>query len=315
MLIKPNCMVRVSAVFALLLASLPAAAQFSPPDIAGLKLWLRADSAGSVLTSGTLDTLWKDVSGNSNNATASASSQPTFVASVPLLNNKPALLFNGSTSGLNGTVITGINDSSITTFILCNGNPQPGDHCAFFGIGAFGSTGVWLYDNYGEYSFNNQGNYMNAVNTMPLSGFNYAVWGMDMQSNISDTLYQNGTPVIWGGSSYAGNFTNGSYEVGYSSTGPGIPYFSGNIAEIIVYASALNHTQQSQVNNYLYNKYAPPVNLGPDIIETYKICPDTLQTGSRFVSYVWSTGDTGIGSLSVRKTGYYSVTVVDVFGR
>ena len=91
-------------------------------------------------------------------------------------------------------------------------------------------------------------------------------------------------------------------------------HWKGDIAEIIIYDSPLNSTQRLQVQQYLSNKFSPPVNLGPDIFAT-SICPLTLRAKKDwFVSYSWNTG-ANTDSISVTKNGTYIVTVTDIFGR
>ena len=117
-----------------------------------------------------------------------------------------------------------------------------------------------------------------------------------------------------------GPFSDSTFNIGHcAGTDPyagNIPYgyLNGEIAEIIIYNTLLSQSDAQQVNDYLFNKYAPPVNLGPDIVQGYSLCPITLRTGSRFVSYKWSTGATS-DTLNVTQSGTYWVSTVDVFNR
>ncbi len=70
-----------------------------------------------------------------------------------------------------------------------------------------------------------------------------------------------------------GAFPAGSnYSIGSKFNLP----FNGEIAEIIIYKSALDSVNRRKVENYLYEKYAPPVTLGPDITVNYGFCPVKL---------------------------------------
>src|SRR5690554_6990297 len=87
---------------------------------------------------------------------------------------------------------------------------------------------------------------------------------------------------------------------------------SGDIAEYIYYNRALTISEIEDVENYLRHKYAPPVNLGPNITQ-YGFCDTTLYAGKRFDSYLWSDGSTA-DSLIVYEPGTYWVETVDIFG-
>ena len=66
-------------------------AQFSPGNLSGLSLWLKADAG--VTLSGSNVTAWADQSGNGNNASANSGEEPTFASSFS--NSKPAIEFSG----------------------------------------------------------------------------------------------------------------------------------------------------------------------------------------------------------------------------
>lgn len=89
--------------------------------------------------------------------------------------------------------------------------------------------------------------------------------------------------------------------------------YTGNIAEMIIFNATLNDSLVDLVNRYLRFKYAPPVNLGPDIIEDYSLCEVVLDAQNRFLNYTWSTGDDS-PSITVKEDGIYWVEVTDVFG-
>ncbi len=93
-----------------------------------------------------------------------------------------------------------------------------------------------------------------------------------------------------------------------------MPYFSGSISEILFYHTSLSDSLRNIVDHYLLNKYAPPLNLGPDIYRTYSYCPVTLVPNAHFRHYLWSTGDT-TATVTVDSPGLYHCLVEDFFGR
>lgn len=281
---------------------------FSPPNISGLALWLRADSG--VVLNGTTVSQWQDVSGNGFHCSqASTSAQPLFVSSVPSIANHPAISFDGNNDVLNGTQITGVNSSSITMFIVADGGAQAANLSAgIFTIG--GSGNFWLFRKTASlsYAVNNGTNAQTRIdNVLPNTGYPYKVFRY--LKNIGGTYHLALNSAIGATGTGGVTFTNANYAVGRASA-----TINGSIAEIIIYTSALSTTDIDQVENYLYNKYSKSVSLGPDINSNYSLCADTLNAGEGFASYAWSTGDT-TPSLVVRSSGIYSITTTDVFGR
>lgn len=92
-------------------------------------------------------------------------------------------------------------------------------------------------------------------------------------------------------------------------------FWKGYIAEVIVYDTILNETEQNNVYQYLRYKYSPPVNLSFDIRVPYGFCDTAITTAYKpwFTSYEWSTGETD-SIILVNTPGIYTVTVTDIFG-
>ena len=91
-------------------------------------------------------------------------------------------------------------------------------------------------------------------------------------------------------------------------------FFNGDIVEIIIYDTNLTDTQRQQVEQYLMDKYAPPISLGEDITVDYGFCPITLQVNEGYSDIEWSTGDS-TEQITVNQSGEYWVTATDFFGR
>lgn len=90
-------------------------------------------------------------------------------------------------------------------------------------------------------------------------------------------------------------------------------FFHGDFVEFILYEKSLSFTEVEQVENYIRNKYSPPLDLGQDII-TNQFC-DTVNISStnKFISYLWSNGSVD-SVITVSQPGKYWCSVTDIFG-
>ena len=105
------------------------------------------------------------------------------------------------------------------------------------------------------------------------------------------------------------NLTIGTRSTNYLSAS-----LDGEIAEIIIYEEELNNQERVQVENYLMNKFAPPVNFSSDLNIPYGFCDTTISSPNYYTSYLWSTGETD-SSIIVNDPGEYWLEGIDIFGR
>lgn len=263
-----------------------------PDTIAGLSLWLKADS-GVIYDGGFKVSSWNDVSGNSKHFIQTNNSlQPLYIPSIDSINNKPSIRFNGNTLFTNQNLGIG------TIFILTNYN-----YDYFLGFsGLFtriavddGNTDFLLVSNAGGTSFYNSimgsNLYINDIQT-------YDFAPLKRPKIIYGFL---NTPVSWN-----------DVALGLDRSLGG-RYWEGDIFEIMVFDRNLQANEVSQVETYLMNKYAPPINLPNDSV-LQSFCPFTIKTNGYYTSYLWSDGSTD-DSLVVTASGNYIVTTTDIFGR
>jgi PKD repeat protein len=244
------------------------------------------------LSAGTVD-VWEDISGNNIQAIQSTNVfKPTQVSNV--LNGHSAIRFDGVDDRLM------INDSAQvgSLFILANwkgGSTFP----SFNGLfnhqttdiifdGDLGSTSILL--SFSPYFGSNV--YINSildVELAPLDRFK-------MIEGIKPTPSVLSNFVIAQDRNVNSRFWNGDY------------------LEIIMFEEALNDSTRNLVEQYLRFKYAPPINLGPNISVTYGFCDTTLFAKKEwFKDYLWNSGSIS-DSLTVNKSGIYSVSTTDIFG-
>jgi PKD repeat protein len=271
---------------------------FSPLSIQGLKLWVRSDT-GVVLNNSTVEE-WHDMSGNNYNlAQTQQNRMPEFV--VDVLNGYPALRFS----------------SSFLKVMFDTSYIQPNTIFSIFRT--FSGNDMYIYD--GGSSFHAL-MYHNSSQVVRMR-VSSSVLGYPKQSPfkfiISTTEFNTSNSKI---------FENGSLQnFGMVGTGSGIdgvtigapytttaPYFEGDMLEFLFFDRVLTESQRVMVESYLMDKYAPPVNLGPDIVVDYGFCDTILSIPTEYSNVLWSTGDT-THSISVNLSGAYWVQATDLFGR
>jgi hypothetical protein len=223
-----------------------------PPT--GMILWLKGDNA--LYDGSNYIYSAPDGSGNSNDASqGTAVNQPLFVPNA--LNTHAVMRFDGSSDFLNGVTIPDINTSSLDIFIVANGASKSGaDYDMLFGIGNY-TNGLWIArQQYNQvmYVFNNYTNLYTPLGDLPNTGYGYKIFEYWKNNGVSAKILWNN---ILKATAVHGNFTNAPYYIGYGGfTYQG--YYKGDIAEIIVYPSALSDTDREQVGAYLQQKYGLP---------------------------------------------------------
>jgi len=221
-------------------------APFSPIDIAGISLWLKADAG--VTVSGGFVTAWADQSGNGNNC-----SSPNAV----VLNSSPfsSLYFDGDNSEseitLHPNVFNGF--SALSLFAVWSITDDENQ-------GILGST---TYSNFeiitqdGSVVRMRNNNTASNINTGGLwynEEFSLSTITADSAGGGSGTARRNGstTGVDFDGANIQALQSGQTYKIGVYAEG-NFAYFY--IAELIVYSQKLNGSQINQVEGYLNNKY------------------------------------------------------------
>jgi PKD repeat protein len=90
--------------------------------------------------------------------------------------------------------------------------------------------------------------------------------------------------------------------------------FNGSIAEVIFFNKVCNSSERQNIENYLFNKYAPPIKLPSDINISNKVCDTVISHSGYFTNYQWSNGAT-TPTISVNQSGKYWVNATNIFGK
>jgi hypothetical protein len=220
-----------------------------------LVLWLDADSVQ--LIDNKVAT-WYDVSGSDHNLTqASTSWRP----SISSFNSNPLVSFNGN-------AYFQINFGE--TFA------QPNTIFVVYRIRS-AATMAFIFD---EITATRTMLYWNANLMVMHSGLNLTYSKSSPTSLTLSTLIYNSSSSSFrenGSVKSIGNAGTNSITgltIGTRYTAAA-NYLTGDIAEFIFYNRALNSDEISIVEDYLMDKYSPPIDLGSDLIIDYGLC-DTI---------------------------------------
>lgn len=221
-------------------------APFSPADIAGLSLWLKADAG--VTTSGGFVTAWADQSGNGNNC-----SSPNNV----VLNSSPYpfLYFNGTNSEI--TLNANIFNSYSALSLLAVWSIVNGSNNGVIGSNLYSSFEIVTVDaSYVGMRNNNYDSTINFGGWWDAEEFSLSTLAIDT-SDASGTMRKNGSTS---GVDFAPENSEAlqggqTYKIGRYAEDIGDYFAELSLAELIVYDEKLDGSQISQVEQYLNDKY------------------------------------------------------------
>jgi PKD repeat protein len=265
--------------------------QFSPADLPGLEAWFAADS-GVEITEDSVS-LWTDLSSNNRDATSWATSIRPSLQNQDLFGN-PYISFDGNTDFLQFPPITNCR----TIFWVARQNVSATSVSTRPLLGW--STGLnFLRGDNGEfwhplYSHNGVKTGSTRLNKIPVNGTatpipnQFFVTSLQTSENVEAELI--------------GMEMNIYYRTWW-----------GDMAEIIIFSSALSEQEIEMVEDYLIQKYGPPFVPAEDI-NTTNFCSTPICAAPGFSSYLWSTGE-NTACIEINKSGDYFVEMTDIFGR
>ena len=221
--------------------------------VAGAALWFDASQITG-LADGDSVTTWSDMSGNTRHATQSGAGtlKPTYKTNI--IGGKPILRFVAASSqrlDIDGTMAIGAS----TTFVVFRTAATVPNFQSAINFYQSGSVRWSFGANAIESNRNGwAGTNASTALTQPSGAFStdsayVQTW---KKTSTQWTIYRNGTAgtAINDSSSATAAASGVGYERGFNSY-----YFNGDIAEIIVYSSALSDANRQAVEAYLSAKY------------------------------------------------------------
>ena len=240
-------------------AVMAAGKRFLPTDISGLKLWL--DASAIELSDGAAISSWTDLSGNGFDFIQSSEScRPLYKTGI--INGKPVVRFDGSDDRLACYSLSGLGgNNSKTIFAVATVGTGSSEH-TIFQLGESGVSGrtfilgckrdssqfkwgVWQW-----------GSGYDLDDSASVSGAWAIIVGVKDGNNLS--LYRNGVLRAGPTARSAANIRANNSRIGArfdnGTTGAAM-FFQGDLAELVLYDSALAATDIQKINKYLSQKY------------------------------------------------------------
>lgn len=209
---------------------------FSPSDLTGLKLWLKADSLA--LNDNDPVATWTDSSGLGNNATqVTAGFKPLFKTAI--LNGKPIVRCDAVDDGMSSAAVA---NRPYTIFLVASQPSQPGATTSRILAGGSGLNTLIAIRRPNNCVFTG-----GDVRGLPFGANGVAcVVALTVSAVQTTTLHHNGTDIA--------DATPSSANFGTVNLGTGGTYAeaaNADVAEVIVYDTALSTTDRQSVETYL----------------------------------------------------------------
>ena len=233
-----------------------ASVPFTPAAIAGLNLWLKADALA--LSDGTAVASWTDSSGNGNNATQpSAPFRPLFKTNR--INALPALNFTPPNQYMAIGSIPGGITTSATVFIVQRKNASSGTLAVMSDPSAPGNTfAIYLPYSDGTVYFDLGDSTVTGRISSPWGGdyTHFFAWSF-VAGGGNMAIYRNGISVVASGG-HTNSFSPAGLVYFVNGDGGAGGGQDADIAEILIYNSALSTTDRQNVESFLRTKYGLP---------------------------------------------------------
>lgn len=225
--------------------------------VTGAVLWLDASQITG-LSDGAAITTWPDMSGNGYNATQTGAStlKPTYKTSI--LNGKPVARFDGGDwLALTDTLTI----TSLSVFVVWKSAGTNGRMVDMRGTGANGAAIGWHIKqsnpiNNEIITFDNGAGAFRQLQNVTPSTTDFHIYAGTYSAGIPG-LWLDGVPTgtLVSVGTMGSISTTKLLHIGTNVNGQSTQFYTGDIAEIILYDSALGTTDRQATQTYLGTKY------------------------------------------------------------
>lgn len=241
---------------------------FSPSDIAGLQLWVKADQIAG--NDGDSVSTWSDQSGSSRHLTeVTAGQDPILKKAANGINSQNVVRFDGSNdvlAFLSTSIIQNLGATTMALVFRAANTTQDGTTPFLISTASAGSTrAAFFFGLSADGKLNVGGRRLDADTSQFLQGGNkstsptFALAYFDW-TNSDLTLYENGTQtgqtLSFQTSGNTENTASAEICVGAANSVAAAAAFNGDVAEIIIYNSILSSTDRNLLGGYIQTKYA-----------------------------------------------------------
>jgi len=225
-------------------------APFSPSDIAGLQIWVKADQITGLADGDSVST-WSDQSGNAHDLTNAGAVRPIYKTAIQ--NGLPIVRFNGTSQYLTNSSF-GFSTSAFTAFFASSITATNFPAFLAENNGATGGFVALGGDSGGKMAISKTGIATSSSNLTAtgFSDYEYKSAGISA-GDITVTVYKDGTQGA-ADLTLTSLSSNTVITVGASKTGV-TDFLPGDMGEFILYNSQLSDTDRGKVESYLKTKW------------------------------------------------------------
>ncbi len=270
---------------------------YTPYEIDSLNLWLAADTNFIVFINDTMFYQWLDQSSKSNHSIEAHNALVRSSYFDDGLNGYGKVQFiNPNSSFCRLDLSNALLSNQYSIYMVYN---YYGTSTKRRIIGDLNNLNWWMGFETNQYNLYDANNL--KVNQSVIRN-NYII---QQAHSYKDSLYHFINGQLYGVKE-AENAPGGDLRIGIDRP-------DADFLEIIMINDSISWEEKAKIDQYLMDKYAPPVNLGPD----RWVCsfPDSIHTSMDYAhQYTWSTGDT-TPSIQVDSAGWYYLSIIDEFER
>ncbi len=237
-------------------ATIPAGTRpFSPSDIAGLKIWLKADAGAGAANNDPVAT-WTDQSGTSHSfAQATSGKRPLYKTNIQ--NGLPVVRFDGTDDVLTAGDLSASFPSAASVFASVI---QTGGTGKLMVYATKNNDTWWRFTGGDGYWGVFRSTRISPAPASGLSGTGWHIWSHTGNGTAYKMWVDRGIQINAGSYTFDGG---NSHLIGWQETNNEYPAM--DLGELIVYDTALSDVDRAKVEDYLFARWAVLVAFAPTV--------------------------------------------------